>query len=353
MPPRMPSVPVVVLPLPLVEVVPGVVPVPVPVLLLSPMTLTALPPIATGAVTSGAICVPPATESSPDVVPAVPAPVVGAVPPTGAEPVELLSPRRLTALPPIVTGTETPATICVPPRTASSPVVAGPDETGADVTGTEGSGVVPPALELSPSSERPLPEIETGRTTSTRACEPPPIESLPEVVAGAVVGAGAAGAGAAGAAGEVAVSPTTEIAVSVTVTGTSTETIPCVPESRPESPLVVVTGAGAAGAAGAGAGAGAAVGAAGAGAGAAAAGAGAGAAAGAVATLSPSTETALPSADTGASTTAPTWVPESSPSSPVVVGAAWAAVVPRAQMPPTKSAPVSPLETYLFMTSSR
>jgi hypothetical protein len=67
---------------------------------------------------------------------------------------------------------------------------------------------------------------------------------------------------------------------------------------------------------------------------------------------SPRTLTALPSAETGASTTAPTWVPESSPSSPVVV-AAFAAVVPRAQMPPMKSAPMSPLETYVFMVFSK
>ena len=37
----------------------------------------------------------------------------------------------------------------------------------------------------------------------------------------------------------------------------------------------------------------------------------------------------------------------------LVVVAAFAAVVPRAQMPPTKSAPMSPLETYLFMVFSK
>jgi hypothetical protein len=129
--------------------------------------------------------------------------------------------------------------------------------------------------------------------------------------------------------------PTTETASPVTATGTFTDTIPCVPDRRPEVPVVVGAETGAE---------------AGADAGAAAAGAAAAGAAGEDPPLTEWPTTLIASCDTvtGAVMPPATWVPDAMPSTPDVV-AAFAAVAPTAQRPPTKQAPMSPRKTYLFM----
>src|SRR5690606_25509239 len=106
-------------------------------------------------------------------------PVVPVAPVVTAS-VVVLSPMREMALPPMVTGTVTGATTCVPEATASDPLVT--------------------------------------------ACTPsPPLDAGADWVVASVV----------------VLSPTTEIAFPPTVTGTDTEMIPCVPDSRPPAPEVV------------------------------------------------------------------------------------------------------------------
>ena len=157
-----------------------------------------------------------------------------------------------------------------------------------------------------------------GAVTEARTWFPLRIPSSP-VVTGPSLGAvvvvvAVAGAGAAL---TTVLSPTTDTALSVTVTGTSTLTIAWLPDAMPSSPLVVGASAGAAGA-------------------------GAGAVTGAggspTTVLSPMTDTALSTMSTGADTSMRAWLPDRSPSSPVV-SVAFATVAPNSVMPPARSVP--------------
>jgi hypothetical protein len=67
-------------------------------------------------------------------------------------------------------------------------------------------------------------------------------------------------------------------------------------------------------------------------------------------TLSPMIDTALPTMLIGAVMSARAWVPESSPSSPVV-SAAFATVAPSSVMPPARSVPRRARLVNLFMIS--
>ncbi|MCU1527514.1 MAG: hypothetical protein JWP75_1277, partial [Frondihabitans sp.] len=323
-PDPMPSLPVVLSPVP---VVPDPVPVVVllPVLVESPRTEIAFPAAVTGAVTTGAIWVPPRTLPVPVVVAGVPDAVLDPVvldPAVVVLPVLVELPRTEMPLPETVTGRLTPTRACVPDTTPSEPLV---DGAAVDAVGVA-AVVEEPVLDELPSTEMPLPETVTGTVTFTSAWLPPATEPLPVVVAAGVVAAGAAAAGAAVVAWLELESPATDTALPETVTGTWTETMPWVPERMPEVPVVVGAAAGAA------------------------AGVAAGAAwvVDAVDVELPRTLIALPVAVTGAVTAPTTWLPEAMPSEPVVV-AAFAAVAPTAQRPPTKQAPMSPRKTYLFM----
>ncbi|KJL35134.1 hypothetical protein RS86_00517 [Microbacterium azadirachtae] len=304
---------------------------PVEVAVLRPRTAMALPRAVTGAVTGATIWVPPRIESSPLVRGPVPA---GALPPVmGADPVEVavLRPRTAMALPRAVTGAVTGATIWVPPRIESSLLVRGPVPAGAlppDAGAEPPAGAVVVAV-LSPSTLTALPVTVIGTFTETSAWVPERIPSLPLVVAAGAEGVAAAGA-AAGAAALLSDSPSTLMALSATVIGMSTGTTACVPDPTLSSPDVV----------------------AGAGAGADAAGV-----AGPLAVETPRTEIALPITVMGAVIGATTCVPDPIPSSPEVLSAAFAAVAPSRVIPPAMSVPqracFTKVRMMLLLTSNR
>ncbi|PZE23101.1 hypothetical protein DEI86_15365 [Curtobacterium sp. MCBD17_028] len=350
-----PVVPVSVLPVPVPVPVLVLVPVPVvpevplpvvPVELASPRSAIPLPPMVTGRLITGAIWVPDAVPSEPEVVvpPVVPVsvlPVLVPEVPLPVVPVELASPRSAIPLPPTVTGALTTGATCVPEAVPSEPEVVGPDP-DAGVDPAFAAGAEPPELVpvASPRTAMLSPVAAIGAATSGATWVPPRTLSEPEVVAAGAAGAvapdaeAAAGVGAAAGAGALVASPPTATAVEPRSTGTLTVGTTCVPDAMPPEPEVDAgEDAGAAGAdAGEDAGA-------------------AGAdAAGAVEVLvaSPRTLTASPVAETGRPKLPATCVPEAMPSVPVV-SAAWAASPPPSERPLTKRVNHSPLETYLFM----
>ena len=275
----------------------------------SPITLTELPPMVTGAFTTGDTRVPPAMLSSPDVdEPDVPA---GTLEPPVVEPDDVESPITLTALPPMVTGAFTTGDTRVPLAMPPSPEVDDDGLTGTDAAAE--AGVAAESELESPMMLTALPPTFTGRETSGDTCVPPAMLSSPDVVAGAASGAFASDPADVDDCVDEEF-PITEIAFPPTVTGTETMPVTRVPLAMPPSPEVDdggLTGTDAAAEAG-------------------------------VAAESdfesPRTLTALPPTLTGRETTASTRVPESTPSSPEV-SAAFAAVAPRRVNPPAKRTP--------------
>ncbi|PRB45056.1 hypothetical protein CQ020_01430 [Arthrobacter sp. MYb23] len=165
--------------------------------------------------------------------------------------------------------------------------------------------------------------IVTGATTWV----PEAIPSEPLVLAAGVelvAAAGAAAAGAAGVAELAAVEPPSrptddEPRFMGTVTGATI----CVPEPMPLEPLVLAAGAAPEPAAGAGA--------------------------DVVAAESPNSPSDVPPRLIGAVTGATTCVPDRSPSLPLVVSAAFAAVALRTIMPPAKHVPMRHLRMVVFI----
>src|SRR5690606_6763648 len=194
--------------------------------------------------------------TAPVVVPGV---VPGLLSLTAGEPGEtVLSPSRPIALPPTVTGIEIPASSWVPPRMLSLPLAVPPgcretDESTSPVAGMPGASVAPAPGAASPvDAERPriemaLPCTVTGTETAGISWVPPRTLSSP-VVAGAEA-EGAATGDVAGAefCEELALCPSTEMALSLTVIGITASTIACVPPRSDATPDVDegVAGAGA------------------------------------------------------------------------------------------------------------
>jgi len=170
----------------------------------------------------------------------------------------------------------------------------------------------------------------TGIVTGATTWVPEAMLSAPLVLAAGVVLAGAAGAaGAAGGAELVAVEPPSnptddEPRLMGTVTGATI----CVPEPMPLEPLVVAAGAAPEPAAPEPA---------------------AGAADVVVAAESPNSPSEVPPRLIGAVMGATTCVPDRSPSLPLVVSAAFAAVALRTIMPPAKHVPMRHLRMVLFI----
>jgi hypothetical protein len=150
----------------------------------SPTTLIALPVTEIGAVTSGAIWVPPRVESDPVVVDP------GAVEPEGAPelPVdpdalpEDESPTTLIALPVTAIGAVTSGATWVPPRVESDPVVVGL----AELPEPAALPPEPPVAAEVPEDESPstltaLPFASTGAVTSGTTWVPDAVPFVPVV----------------------------------------------------------------------------------------------------------------------------------------------------------------------------
>ncbi len=212
----------------------------------SPRTPIPLPETVTGTDTTGATCVPEAVPSAPDVVGAEAdesaAGAAGAV-------AEDASPATPTALPDTVTGTSTSGAICVPEAVPSAPDVVGAGAgAGAGCRSRSRSGRRG-RIACDPEA---LPDTVTGTLTAGATCVPEAVPSAPEVTGAGAAGAedaGAAGAGVDAAPDPVAVdtaSPRTPSALPVTDTGASTDGATCVPETAPSAPEVVAAFAAAA-----------------------------------------------------------------------------------------------------------
>ncbi len=242
LPPPMASVPSVeALPVTVEPVVPPVVSA--PSVTLSPMPETALPPTVTGTPTGRPMTLPPPMASVPSVrLPPV-EPEPAAVPPVVSASFEALSPITETAFPPTVTGRPIGASTTLPPRIPSVPSVTVPPPVEPEVPPP-----VVPALSvlLSPITETALPPTVTGASIEMTPWLPPATLSLPSVLLPAA-GAAASVAGAEVPASVLLLSPTSETALPPTVTGTSIDTSPWLPEPTPSLPSVMVTGAGAGG----------------------------------------------------------------------------------------------------------
>ena len=188
---------------------------------------------------SGAmIWVPPRMLSSPLVL-AGPA-VAGAVaPPVVVASVLVASPRTETALPPIVTGTLIGMMACVPPPMLSSPLVIGAasaSAAGASGAACSGAVVVASVLSASPRTDTALPPTVTGTATSRRAWVPDRMPSRPDVDAPSD---GLDPASDALVVAPVLVaSPRIETAFPPIVIGASSEMRACVPDRSPSSPVV-------------------------------------------------------------------------------------------------------------------
>ncbi|MDR6167865.1 hypothetical protein QE367_002069 [Microbacterium paludicola] len=175
-------------------------------------------------------------------------------------------------------------------------------------------------------TETAVPLTSIGAVTGATTWVPEATPSAPFVsAAGAGAGCAGAGAGSTGAlppSVDDVLSPTTATEVPSTVTGTETLMSACDPEPTPSEPLVPPLGAGAD--------------------------------SGVLEpdvelSASPRTAMEVPLTVIGASTETMPWVPESSPSSPVV-SAAWATEAPRIVIPPATSVPQMARETMVFMS---
>ncbi len=194
------------------------------------MTETALPLTVTGATTSTMAWLPPRMESFPLV----------SFEPEPFEPVftivvaslVVLSPMTETALPLTVTGATTSTMAWLPPRMESFPLVSFEPESDVAAGATVVSAS---SLELSPMTEIALPLTVTGASTSTIACEPEPTPSSPLVTA---TGSASPPVTTSVVASDDDESPMTEIALPDTVTGASTEIPTWEPASNPSSPFV-------------------------------------------------------------------------------------------------------------------
>lgn len=146
----------------------------------SPSTLTLLPPTFTGMVTTGDTWLPPAMLSSPD-VDASDADATGAASAVD-EPDDEESPTAETALPPIVTGTETTPVTWLPLAMPSFPEVDEVDEDGADAA----AGAVFVAAASEPESPMTLtafPPTVTGTDTTLSTSVPESTLPSPDVSA--------------------------------------------------------------------------------------------------------------------------------------------------------------------------
>jgi hypothetical protein len=281
------------------------------------MTETALPPIVMGRLITGISWLPLRMPSSPEVTGPSPA-AAGSETVAGAVFTAVLSPITETALPVTVIGAVSEASSWLPLRMPSSPEVTGPSPAAA---GSETAAGAVFTAALSPMTDTALPDTVIGATTLATSWLPLRMPSSPVVTGPSAAAMAAASGAAAGAVFTAVLSPMTDTALPDTVIGTATFTSAWLPEAMASSPLVTAgsatgTDIGSAPAAGS-----------------------AGSAAGSTtATLSPMTDTAFPTMLTGADTSMRAWLPDSSPSSPVV-SAAFATVAPNSVMPPAISVP--------------
>ncbi len=141
----------------------------------------ALPPMVTGTVTGATTCVPEATASDPLVTACTPSPPLDAGADWVVASVVVLSPTTEIAFPPTVTGTDTEMIPCVPDSRPPAPEVVADELVAVGCAG--GALVVAPLLSASPSSESALPATVTGRSTSISAWVPDPMPSSPLVSA--------------------------------------------------------------------------------------------------------------------------------------------------------------------------
>jgi hypothetical protein len=283
-----------------------------------PITEMALPSAETGALTGAATWVPPARLRLPEVVafglpspdavvsPVPLAPVPAALPPLDDDP------RTETELPSIEMGAFTGVTAWVPEPMLRVPDVVAPEPPAALLVCSGALLLEAFVVDERPSTETALPSADTGAVAGATNWVPEPmprvpavvmVSRLPPVLVGALLLVLFV----------VDERPSTETALPSADTGALTGATTCEPEPAPRVPDVVAPEPSLVEAAPE------------------------DAPELSVVDELPSTETALPSADTGALAGAMTWVPEAAPLSPLV--SATAPTAPRRRNPPAVRVP--------------
>jgi hypothetical protein len=152
------------------------------VVVLFPMTLTALPPIVIGTFTPIGNCNPPRMLESPLVTRPEPPPAKGAAGDT-VEPLLVESPTPLIALSARVSAPTRFTGSWLPPPTLELPLVELPAAGPMASVGAVAEPIVESLLVEFPSTLTAFPAMVTGRLTVIRPWFPPRMLSLPEVVA--------------------------------------------------------------------------------------------------------------------------------------------------------------------------